>query len=131
MIDIQHLFWIVPICILTGGLLVAFFIGAESNNREYEAYHMGVQDGLKQAKNYNDVLPSLTLKELFDKKFEGNFDAFKEYTSGIIYEIEPSGQLFIIDVKTLNELHNYYDYDVVTINYDGEYKRPVIRKPNI
>jgi hypothetical protein len=114
-----------------GGLLVAFFIGAESNNREYEAYHMGVQDGLKRAKNYNDVLPSLTLKELFDKKFEGNFDAFKEYTSGIIYEIEPSVQLFIIDVKTLNELHTYYDYDVVTINYDSEYKRPVIRKPNI
>lgn len=127
MISAINLLWIIPVCVVAGALPLAFFIGATQNNKEYEAYQQGLMDGRRMRCKQIDAPLAQTLEELFDRGFESNFYKFKETTGGIIYKQEKSGQLCMIFIDDVEELSEYYQNELIGINDEGNYQRPIIK----
>lgn len=127
MINALNLLWVVPVCIVVGAISLAFFIGATQNNREYEAYQQGLMEGRRIMVKQIEAPLAQTLEELFDRGFESDFYKFKEVTGGIIYREEKSGQLSMIFIDDVDELGEYYQNELIGINDEGNYQRPIIK----
>lgn len=50
MINGLNLIWIIPLCIFSGMLIMAFIVGALTGNKYEEIYEEGVRHGLQLAK---------------------------------------------------------------------------------
>lgn len=127
MINALNLLWIVPICIVVGAMSLAFFMGATQNNREYEAYQQGIIEGQRMIGKKIDLPLAQTLEELFDRGFESDFNRFKEVTGGIIYGSGESGQLSMIFIDNVDELGYYYQNELLSVNNEALYQRPIIK----
>ena len=126
MINIVNLLWIIPTCIIVGGLILAFFIGATGNSREFEAYQEGILEGKRMMCKRIDLPLAQTLGELFDRDFDSDFNKFKEITGGIIYGSGENGQLSMIFIDNVEELGEYYQNKLVEVIDSGNYQRPII-----
>ena len=127
MISAINLLWIVPICIVTGAMSLAFFIGATQNNKEYEAYQQGISEGKRMMGKKIDLPLAQTLEELFDRGFDTDFNKFKEITGGIIYGSGENGQLNMIFIDNVDELGEYYQNELLSVNNEELYQRPIIK----
>ena len=127
MINALNLLWIVPICTVVGAVASAFFIGATQNAKEYEAYQQGLVEGQRMMSKRIDLPLTQTLEELFDRGFESDFNKFKEITGGIIYGTDESGQLHMIFIDNVYELGEYYQNELLSVNNEALYQRPIIK----
>ena len=111
------------------GMGVAFLvIGATISNREYEAYQKGLKDGMNKNKEKLDVLSMVTsLEEFYNRMLGSDFNKFSEITGNVIYELQEN-QLCMLFIDDVDNLCDYFDYDVVEINNEKQYIRPIIKK---
>ena len=54
MINVLHLIWIAPLCVIIGMVILAFIFGATQESREYEAYLKGIEEGKKLGAKTNE-----------------------------------------------------------------------------
>ena len=127
MISVIHLLWIIPVCIIAGGLILAFFMGATGNSREFEAYQEGIIEGKRMMSERIDLPLAQTLEELFDRGFESDFNKFKEITGGIVYDSDENGQLSMIFIDNVDELGEYYQNELLSVDNESVYQRPIIK----
>ena len=127
MINAINLLWIVPTCIVVGALALTFFIGATQNNKEYEAYQQGIIEGQRMISKKIDLPLAQTLEELFDRGFESDFNKFEEITGGIIYGSNEYDQLSMIFIDNVDELGYYYQNELLSVNNEALYQRPIIK----
>ena len=127
MINVINLLWIIPVCIIVGGLLLAFFVGATNNSKEYEAYQQGIVEGKRTMSKKIDLPLAQTLEELFDRGFDSDFNKFKEITGGIIYGSGENGQLSMMFIDNVDELGEYYQNELLSVNNESPYQRPIIK----
>ena len=130
MISTEHLLWIVPLCLLGGGFLPAFIMGATQTEKEYEAYNRGIKEGMRRAKGLKSIkLPSVrTLEEVYDTVFGSNFNILTEMTDNIIYLCHTSGQLEILYIDDVDLLCQYFDYFVIDVVEESTYNRLIIKQ---
>ena len=77
-------------------------------------------------------LPSMiiSLEEFYDRILNSDFNKFSEITGDVIYELQ-GNQLCMLFIDDIDSLCEYFDYDVVEMNDEGQYTRPIIKKrPN-
>lgn len=129
MINAEHLLWIVPLCLLVGGFLLAFIMSAAQTEKEHEAYSRGVKDGMRRAKGLESIkLPCIrTLEEVYDTVFGSNFNTFTEMTNNIVYLCHTSGQLEILYIDDVDLLCQYFDYSVIDVIEESKYNRLIIK----
>ena len=127
MINALNLLWIVPVCIVAGAVALAFFVGATQNNKEYEVYQQGILEGKRMMSNKMDPTVSQTLGELLNRKFNNDFNLFKEFTGGLIYGIEETEQMSMLFIDTIEDIHTYNKCQILGVNYEGQYQRPIIK----
>lgn len=127
MIHIVDLMWIVPLCLVIGAVASAFFCGATLHNREYDAYQEGIRYGKSMHREKIELPYCNTLEELFDRGFNSDFNKFKETIGGIMYGVNDSGQMYMIFVDTVDDLCNYYDCTLLSVNDEVIYQRPCIK----
>ena len=127
MISVVNLLWIIPTCIIAGGLILAFFVGATGNSREFEAYQEGIIEGKRMMSERIDLPLAKTLEELFDRGFESDFNKFKEITGGIVYGSDENGQLSMIFIDNVDELGEYYQNELLSVDNESVYQRPIIK----
>ena len=120
-----NLIWIVPTLVLLGYILGVFMCGATTSRKEEDAYRHGIEVGMNKQKLKSPYCQ--TLKELFDRDFDSDFDKFKSVTGGIIYGTEECGQIFIIFINDKDTLCQYYDKELLCVNDEAQYQRPVIK----
>lgn len=134
MLDVRYLWYIIPISIIAGIGITAFFISVTQSNREYEVYQEGYNKGYNTAlqdKNKEKlVLPGniITLEEIYDRELNSDFNKFTDITGGIIYTQDTSGQLCMLFIDDTDVLSQYFDYDVITTIDVGQYQRFIIKK---
>ena len=75
----------------------------------------------------NIELP-ISLNDLFNRYLNSDFNNFKNYTGGIVYMVEKSGQLTMLFMETLDDLSRYSDKCVIQINKERDYYRPIIEE---
>ena len=128
MINALNLFWILPLTGLVGMVAALFLIGATISNREYDAYQEGLKDGMNKHKEKLD-LPSMviSLEEFYDRMLDSDFNKFSKITGNIIYELQ-GNQLCMLFIDDTDSLCEYFDYDVVDMNDESRYTRPIIKK---
>lgn len=125
MIDTLHLWWIIPSCMLIGFIIAVWMVSVSKLNRESDIYDEGVRAGMKMAdKDYKFQ----TLRDWVDEEFDSDFKKFKDTTGGVIYGINPYHQMYIIFVDHIDELAEYYDWEIQGISIDGPSKRPMIKE---
>lgn len=131
MISTLNLVWIIPLTAILGMGAALFIAGASTSNREYDAYQRGLKDGMNKHKEKLD-LPSMiiSLEEFYDRILNSDFNKFSEITGDVIYELQ-GNQLCMLFIDDIDSLCEYFDYDVVEMNDEGQYTRPIIKKrPN-
>lgn len=69
-----------------------------------------------------------TLRDWFDEEFDSDFKKFKDVTSGVIYGINAYCQMYMIFVDNIDELTEYYDWEIQGVSIDGPSKRPMIKE---
>ena len=74
-----------------------------------------------------DLPLAQTLEELFDRGFESDFNKFKEITGGIIYGSDENGQLSMIFIDNVDELGEYYQNELLSVDNESIYQRPIIK----
>lgn len=125
MIDALHLWWIIPSCILTGFFVAIWMFSVNKMNRESDIYDEGVLAGMKMA---NKDYKFQTLRDWVDEEFDSDFKKFKDATGGVIYGINPYHQMHIIFVDHIDELTEYYDWEVLGVSADDSNRHPMIRE---
>lgn len=130
MINVAHLLWLVPICILGGGFLLVFITGAAQLEKEHQAYDKGFKEGMRRAKGVKSItLPGVrTLEEVYHTVFVSDFNSFTEMTNNIIYLCHTSGQLEILYIDDVDSLCQYFDYFVVDVIEESTYNRLIIKQ---
>ena len=128
MISTINLLWIVPLTAVLGMCVGLFIAAATTSNREYDAYKKGLKDGMNKHKEKLD-LPSMviSLEEFYDRMLGSDFNKFSEITGNVIYELQ-GNQLCMLFIDDVDNLCDYFDYDVVEINDESQYTRPIIKK---
>ena len=128
MISTLNLLWIIPLTAILGMGAGLFIASVTTSNREYNAYQKGLKDGMNKHKEKLD-LPSMiiSLEEFYDRILGSDFNRFSEITGNIIYELQ-GNQLCMLFIDDIDNLCEYFDYDVVEMNDMGQYTRPIIKK---
>lgn len=131
--DVMKLLWIIPCSVLLGIAIGLSFSGSSKNNREWDIYQEGYNKGLADRNKEKINLPGMiiTLEEIYDRELHSDFNKFIEITGGIIYNVEPSGQMCMIYIDDTDTLSQYFDYDVIQICDEGKYQRFIIEKHNV
>lgn len=68
-----------------------------------------------------------TLEEFYDMMLDRDFNRFSRITGNIIYELQEN-QLCMLFIDDADNLCDYFDYDVIEINDESQYTRPIIKK---
>lgn len=69
-----------------------------------------------------------TLRDWVDEEFDSDFKKFNDATGGVIYGINPHHQMYIIFVDHIDELTEYYDWEVLGVSIDDSNRHPMIRE---
>lgn len=127
MINALHLLWIMPVTALGVMVLIGVIVGANMSNKEYEAYQQGIIEGQRMMSKKIDLPSTQTLEELFDRGFESDFNKFEQITGGVIYGSDEDGQLSMIFIDNVDELGKYYQNELLSVNNEALYQRPIIK----
>jgi hypothetical protein len=122
MINILHLIWIIPVCLLLGSVTAGFFMSVTKSNREYDIYEEGIQEGLRRG----NINPQ-TLQRYIMKSYNGDINAFLKDIDGFIYGEEPSGQLILVHIDSGIELLKYKSCEIVCMSEVEGKRKPVIK----
>lgn len=130
MISALHLIWIIPVCAFVGMLVVTFFMGTTIHNNEYDAYHEGIKEGMRRAKDVKSLtFPDVkTLEEVYNTVCCSDFNKFTQMTDNIIYLCHTSGQLEMLYIDDVDLLFQYFDYFVVDIIEESTYNKLIIKQ---
>ena len=69
-----------------------------------------------------------TLRDWVNEEVDSDFTKFKDATGGVIYGINSSYQMYIIFVDNIDELTEYYDWEVLGVSIDDSNRHPMIRE---
>lgn len=122
MISALHLIWIIPLCLIVGGVVTTFFISVSQSNREWDIYEEGIQEGMKRARHHNP-----TLESYINETYNGDDKAFLDTMTGFIYGVDSNGQLEMVFLDA-KDILKYKPCEIMSIN--GEFmgtSRPIIK----
>ena len=125
MINALHLWWIIPSCIVIGFISAVWRLTVNKPDRKSHIYDKRALTYLMMDDTDYKVQ---TLRDWFEEEFDSDFNKFRDTTGGVIYGVNTHHQMYMIFVDYIDELTEYYNWEIHGVSIDGPSKRPVIKE---